>query len=87
MEQKQKNDSNENDISQSPPLGGFRGHIKVCGNTLPEQVSAFDEMGVTLAGFIFYPKSPKYMGQKIISEKKKTKKRKKIKVERFLKKK
>lgn len=43
--------------------------IKVCGMTLPEQVTALDEMGVDLAGFIFYPKSPRYMGHKISPEK------------------
>jgi len=43
--------------------------IKVCGTTLPEQVNALDEMGVTFAGFIFYPKSPRYMRQKITGEK------------------
>ena len=37
--------------------------------TLPEQVIALDEMGVDLAGFIFYPKSPRYAGQKISAEK------------------
>ena len=43
--------------------------IKVCGNTLPQQVAALDEMGIAFAGFIFYPKSPRYMGQKISPEK------------------
>ena len=43
--------------------------IKVCGMTLPEQVIALDEMGVDLAGFIFYPKSPRYMGHKISPDK------------------
>ncbi len=43
--------------------------IKVCGMTLPEQVNALDEMGVDFAGFIFYRKSPRYMGQKISPEK------------------
>jgi phosphoribosylanthranilate isomerase len=43
--------------------------IKVCGMTLPEQVVALDEMGVDLAGFIFYPKSPRYIGNKISPEK------------------
>lgn len=43
--------------------------IKVCGMTLPEQVMALDEMGVDLAGFIFYPKSPRYIGNKISAEK------------------
>jgi len=36
--------------------------------TLPEQVVALDEMGVDLAGFIFYPKSPRYAGNKISAE-------------------
>jgi phosphoribosylanthranilate isomerase len=43
--------------------------IKVCGMTLPEQINALDEMGVELAGFIFYPKSPRYMRNKISPEK------------------
>ncbi|MBL7739974.1 MAG: phosphoribosylanthranilate isomerase [Chitinophagaceae bacterium] len=43
--------------------------IKVCGMTLPEQVTALDEMGVDLAGFIFYPKSPRYVANKISPEK------------------
>jgi phosphoribosylanthranilate isomerase len=43
--------------------------IKVCGMTLPEQVNALDEMGVDFAGFIFYPKSPRYMAQKISPQK------------------
>jgi phosphoribosylanthranilate isomerase len=36
--------------------------------TLPEQVNTLDEMGVDLAGFIFYPKSPRYIGHKISPE-------------------
>lgn len=43
--------------------------IKVCGMTLPEQAGALEEMGATLAGFIFYPKSPRYMRNKISPEK------------------
>jgi len=39
--------------------------IKVCGMTQLEQVKALDEMGVDFAGFIFYPKSPRYMREKI----------------------
>ncbi len=39
--------------------------VKVCGMTVPEQVEALDEMGVDFAGFIFYPKSPRYMADKI----------------------
>jgi phosphoribosylanthranilate isomerase len=42
--------------------------IKVCGMTLPEQVNALDEMGVDLAGFIFYDKSPRYIRNKISAE-------------------
>ena len=48
---------------------GRRLHVKVCGMTLPEQVLALDEMGVDFAGFIFYPKSPRYVGNKISAEK------------------
>lgn len=39
--------------------------IKICGVTIPSQLEAFDEMGVDLAGFIFYPRSPRYMVDKI----------------------
>lgn len=35
--------------------------IKVCGMTKAEQVKQLDEMGVEFAGFIFYPKSPRYV--------------------------
>ena len=35
--------------------------IKVCGMTQPEQVEQLGELGVTFAGFIFYPKSPRYI--------------------------
>ncbi|MBN9300045.1 MAG: phosphoribosylanthranilate isomerase [Filimonas sp.] len=35
--------------------------IKVCGMTRPEQVYELDDMGVDFAGFIFYPKSPRYV--------------------------
>lgn len=34
--------------------------IKVCGMTNTEQVMQLDTMGVEFAGFIFYPKSPRY---------------------------
>jgi phosphoribosylanthranilate isomerase len=43
--------------------------VKVCGMTLPEQVNALDDIGVDFAGFIFYPKSPRFMGNKISAEK------------------
>lgn len=71
MEQKH---SNETAIRQehaadsaSRGRGGMR--IKVCGMTLPEQVNALDEMGVDLAGFIFYEKSPRFVRKKINPEK------------------
>jgi phosphoribosylanthranilate isomerase len=35
--------------------------IKVCGMTSAEQVLQLDNMGVEFAGFIFYPKSPRYV--------------------------
>lgn len=35
--------------------------IKVCGMTQRAQVDELAEMGVTFAGFIFYPKSPRYV--------------------------
>lgn len=58
--------------------------IKVCGNTLPQQVNALDDLGVTFAGFIFYPKSPRYMGLKISPEKMRQIKGKIIKVGVFV---
>lgn len=58
--------------------------IKVCGNTLPEQVNALDEIGITFAGFIFYPKSPRWMVQKINAEKMKQIKGKIVKVGVFV---
>jgi phosphoribosylanthranilate isomerase len=35
--------------------------IKVCGMTQPEQVAQLGPLGVSFAGFIFYPKSPRYV--------------------------
>jgi phosphoribosylanthranilate isomerase len=35
--------------------------VKVCGMTEIEQVKQLDAMGVDFAGFIFYPKSPRYV--------------------------
>jgi phosphoribosylanthranilate isomerase len=58
--------------------------IKVCGNTLPQQVAALDDIGVTFAGFIFYPKSPRYMAMKISADKMKQIKGKIIKVGVFV---
>ena len=60
---------NETTGSQHSAGNRRRTRIKVCGMTLPEQVNALDEMGVDLAGFIFYPKSPRYMREKLSPEK------------------
>jgi len=35
--------------------------VKVCGMTQAEQVHQLDEMGVEFCGFIFYPRSPRYI--------------------------
>lgn len=35
--------------------------VKVCGMTQLEQVDRLEEIGATFAGFIFYPKSPRYV--------------------------
>jgi phosphoribosylanthranilate isomerase len=35
--------------------------IKVCGMTRLDQLKKLDELGVEFAGFIFYPKSPRYI--------------------------
>src|SRR5919198_2189214 len=56
-----ENVNNESNAS-SPPSGGFRGlRVKVCGMTSTQQVQQLDAMGVEFAGFIFYPKSPRYV--------------------------
>ena len=35
--------------------------VKVCGMTNIDQVKQLDELGVEFCGFIFYPKSPRYI--------------------------
>ena len=35
--------------------------VKVCGITLEEQLIKLPDVGATFAGFIFYPKSPRYV--------------------------
>ena len=62
MEQK----PNKQSKKSSPEA--FKARIKVCGVTLPAQLEAFDEMGIDLAGFIFYPKSPRYVVNKISAD-------------------
>ena len=39
--------------------------IKVCGNTILSQVKELDDLGIDYAGFIFYKRSPRFMGEKI----------------------
>ena len=39
--------------------------IKVCGITTVEQLQALQKLGVDYAGFIFYPKSARYAGEKL----------------------
>lgn len=41
--------------------------IKVCGMTLPDQVEALPGIGATFAGFIFYPRSPRYVFRHLTS--------------------
>lgn len=41
--------------------------IKVCGMTQTEQVEELHNMGATFAGFIFYPKSPRYVFRHLTS--------------------
>ncbi|MBS1603676.1 MAG: phosphoribosylanthranilate isomerase [Bacteroidetes bacterium] len=42
--------------------------VKVCGMTELDQVKQLDAMGVDLAGFIFYPKSPRYVVRHLAGE-------------------
>ena len=42
--------------------------IKVCGMTQLDQVKKLDEMGIDFAGFIFYPKSPRYVVNHLAGE-------------------
>ena len=43
--------------------------VKVCGITQLEQARQLDEMGIDFAGFIFYPKSPRYVMRHLAGEK------------------
>jgi len=42
--------------------------VKVCGMTGIDQVRQLDAMGVDFAGFIFYPKSPRYVVRHLTGE-------------------
>ncbi len=39
--------------------------VKVCGMTQLDQVNRLEELGVDFSGFIFYPKSPRYVARHI----------------------
>ncbi len=39
--------------------------VKVCGITRAEDLQALVDLGADYAGFIFYPKSPRFAGDKI----------------------
>lgn len=54
-------------------------HIKVCGLTSLEEVAVLDQLGVDFAGFIFYPKSPRYVLDKLSRSQLKSIKERKIK--------
>jgi phosphoribosylanthranilate isomerase len=41
--------------------------LKVCGMTQLEQVEQLPDLGATFAGFIFYPKSPRYVFRHLTS--------------------
>jgi phosphoribosylanthranilate isomerase len=42
--------------------------VKVCGMTDLDQIRQLDAMGVDLAGFIFYPRSPRYVARHLTGE-------------------
>lgn len=50
-------------VNSSTPAQPGRGRVrvKVCGMTDAAQVQELDAMGVEFAGFIFYPRSPRYV--------------------------
>ena len=64
--------SNDESSSSSPPLGGFRGLIKVCGITQLKQLQQLDALEIDFAGLNFYTGSPRYIGDKISKDEIKT---------------
>jgi phosphoribosylanthranilate isomerase len=55
-------DMNTNDLNTTRKgAERSRVRVKVCGMTSASQVRQLDEMGVEFAGFIFYPRSPRYV--------------------------
>lgn len=39
----------------------YQPKLKVCGLTLPDQIQGLQELDIDFLGFIFYPKSPRYV--------------------------
>lgn len=64
--------SKSESASPIPPLGGFRGLIKVCGITQLKQLQQLDGLDIDFAGLNFYQGSPRYVGNKISKEELKT---------------
>lgn len=61
-------DMNLNAPSHSTGTGKARIRVKVCGMTDVEQVNQLDDLGVEFAGFIFYPRSPRYVHRHLAPE-------------------
>ena len=62
-------DITSGDLENSPPATGrSRVRVKVCGMTDAAQVRQLDEMGIEFAGFIFYPRSPRYVHKHMAAE-------------------
>ena len=68
MRQEDEKGNMEQKMNNEQKVWALKVRVKVCGVTMPAQLEAFDEMGVDLAGFIFYPKSPRFMVNKIPAE-------------------
>ncbi len=60
--------SDDHNVSARQGAGHSRLRVKVCGMTDAEQVRELDEMGIEFAGFIFYPRSPRYVLKSMSAE-------------------
>lgn len=57
-----KDGSESSEVIENKPSVRARGlRIKVCGMTSVDQVNQLNDLGVEFCGFIFYPKSPRYV--------------------------
>jgi phosphoribosylanthranilate isomerase len=57
-----KNGSESSEVLRNKPSARARGlRVKVCGMTSIDQVNQLNDLGVEFCGFIFYPKSPRYV--------------------------